>query len=275
LGINASGVAVGAGRQAFAVSLSGELTRFPEIDPNLGPASTYAYAINDHAQVTGGFLPPPGDSPYQVFRYSAEAGFVTLGTLPGLAPDTNYEGFAIDNSGRIVGRAYPPTASLCDGHAFRYTDATGMQDLNALALPRSGFQTLVAGTATNGTLIAGWGCLPDGYHIRGFRYHEDGTVDQIPTLPPPVPVDQSVAYGINQRGDIVGTAFGNGGGNNHAFVYTAAGKLININDFVDPASGWTLESAAAINDYGEVVGYGTHGDSRLRAFKIRLPDLSQ
>ena len=33
----------------------------------------------------------------------------------------------------------------------------------------------------------------------------------------------------------------------------------NLNDLIDPASGWTLTQALAINTSGQIVGYGSNG----------------
>ena len=42
----------------------------------------------------------------------------------------------------------------------------------------------------------------------------------------------------------------------HPFLYHA-GALTDLNNQIDPASGWVLETAAAINDAGQITGMGT------------------
>ena len=51
----------------------------------------------------------------------------------------------------------------------------------------------------------------------------------------------------------------------HAFVYTG-GSLADLNDLLAPGHGWEyLTSADAINDNGQIVGYGRIG-GQFRAF---------
>jgi hypothetical protein len=42
------------------------------------------------------------------------------------------------------------------------------------------------------------------------------------------------------------------------FDSTGQGNNINLNDLIDPSSGWILESANCINNNGWIVGYGTY-----------------
>ena len=48
--------------------------------------------------------------------------------------------------------------------------------------------------------------------------------------------------------------------------------MYDLNEFVDPASGWVLQIAEAINDSNVVVGTGTR-NGVIRGFKIALPNL--
>jgi probable HAF family extracellular repeat protein len=43
--------------------------------------------------------------------------------------------------------------------------------------------------------------------------------------------------------------------------------LTDLNDFLPPDSGWTLIGASAINDQGQIVGYGQH-NGQTRAFLL-------
>ena len=42
----------------------------------------------------------------------------------------------------------------------------------------------------------------------------------------------------------------------------------DLNDLVDPASGWTLTVAQSINDSGWIVGYGTNPAGQTHAFLL-------
>ncbi len=54
---------------------------------------------------------------------------------------------------------------------------------------------------------------------------------------------QSFAYGINNRGDVVGAA--DSGGTLHAVLYEK-GVLIDLNSLIPASSGWVLTEARGI-----------------------------
>jgi probable HAF family extracellular repeat protein len=60
---------------------------------------------------------------------------------------------------------------------------------------------------------------------------------------------------------VVGYAFTLGDSAYHAFLYTAW-ITTDLNTFLPGGSGWELEAATAINDAGQVVGYGLIGGQR-------------
>jgi probable HAF family extracellular repeat protein len=206
-------------------------------------------------------------------RYSGTGQPEQLGILPG-AQYSGSSGLAIDNLGRVVGVSNTVTRPLGwwdVGHAFLFTDAGGLRDLNELATSLGPFATLSQANASNGTTVVGHGFFPDGITIHAFRYQEGGAVTDIGSLSA-IGNYQSTAKGINQRGDIVGMSFGNQGDNGHAFIYTNEGQIHDLNEFVDPNSGWTLVSAEAISDNNDVVGQGTRNGA-THGFKMRVPNL--
>ncbi len=71
----------------------------------------------------------------------------------------------------------------------------------------------------------------------------------------------SAAYGINQSGVIVGDAE-NSAGQWRAIV-DIDGSMEDLNNLISPTSGWSLTAATAINDSGQIVGYGSNGDFLL------------
>ena len=72
---------------------------------------------------------------------------------------------------------------------------------------------------------------------------------------------------INNQGQIVGFADAPSGSPQHAFLY-CAGMMTDLNDLIDPTSGWTLEYAAGINDNGQIVGYGISPSSQIHGFLL-------
>jgi probable HAF family extracellular repeat protein len=67
----------------------------------------------------------------------------------------------------------------------------------------------------------------------------------------------SIARGINNRGEIVGGSLAKGDDDFRGFLYRN-GKLHDLNDFLEPDSGWELLQAVAINDNGEILGIGSN-----------------
>ncbi len=81
----------------------------------------------------------------------------------------------------------------------------------------------------------------------------------------------SYAYGINSSGQVVGwTDIGDISDGNrveHAFLYSGL-TMTDLNSLIDPSSGWELDSAQAINDAGQIVGYGINGLGQEHAFLL-------
>ena len=69
--------------------------------------------------------------------------------------------------------------------------------------------------------------------------------------------------GINNLGQVVGSG-GLLGGPAYAFLYdTNLGGMVDLNEYIDPNSGWVLGSALGINSSGQITGWGyLHGQSR-------------
>ena len=53
----------------------------------------------------------------------------------------------------------------------------------------------------------------------------------------------------------------------HAFLYSN-GSMTDLNSLIDPASGWTLHYAFAINDSGQIVGTGNNSLRQAHAFLL-------
>jgi probable HAF family extracellular repeat protein len=79
----------------------------------------------------------------------------------------------------------------------------------------------------------------------------------------------SIARSINNRGDIVGGSLAKGNDDFHGFLYRN-GKLNDLNDLLDPYSGWEVLQAVSINDNGEILGVGTsNGTDRIVLLRPR------
>ena len=78
-----------------------------------------------------------------------------------------------------------------------------------------------------------------------------------------------MAWAVNTSGDIVGQS-PNASGTPHAFLWKG-GVMQDLNDLVDPASGWVLAVAYGINDAGVIVGDGLLNGA-VRGFRLTPAD---
>lgn len=126
---------------------------------DLGVAPTYAAsfgtAINASGQVAGHVRSATGNRE-QIFRYTDGSGMVILGGFGQLNRASG-----INAAGDVVGWGQP-VLGLRQG--FVYTDAGGMQGLNALIDPAAGWFVLGAGGINDADQIAGWASGPAGQH---------------------------------------------------------------------------------------------------------------
>ena len=76
----------------------------------------------------------------------------------------------------------------------------------------------------------------------------------------------SFAYGINNMAQVVG--FSVVGGNDHAFLWKSGAGMQDLNNLVASSAGWMLGYAQAINDNGQIAGYGINPSGQTHAFLL-------
>jgi probable HAF family extracellular repeat protein len=218
-----------------------------------GGNSMQAYGINNSGTVVGSmFVTTPEDS-YQ-HAYTWSNGSVTdLGTL---SYGDGSRAFAINSHGDVAGAA----ANMFNGapnwpeDPFIYHNGV-MSGLGNLGGPWS------AATSINdqGQVVGylGVDSLPgnpgDLYPRSAFLY-ENGQMHMLGGLPADW---SSVAADVNNLGQVVGIA-GRNPGDGFAFLYEN-GEMIDLNTLIDPASGWTITDAAAINDVQQIAAQACRG----------------
>ena len=297
LGINNNGQIVGdsydsAGHSHAFLYNNGAMQGAMQDIGTLGGTGVYAMAINDDGHIVG-YSNISGNGSYHAFLYNSET-MQDLGTLPGLS---NSIAYAINKSGLVVG-ASGNNGGNGPGHGFFYSGGT-MQDLGALpGFSNDGASAInnygqVAGQAFNpGTDVAhaflcsngvmrdlgtlGADCnvfgMNDAGQVVGWseninagnNYHaflcDNGVMKDIGTLGG----NTSCACDINDSGQVVG--WSNTSSTPHAFLY-ANGTMIDLNTLVS-GSGWTFRQANAINENGQIVGYGIDPSWHQRAFLL-------
>ena len=80
-------------------------------------------------------------------------------------------------------------------------------------------------------------------------------------------IGSGVAYGINEQGMIVGAT-----GAQNAFLYVS-GILHDLNDLIDPDSGWNLLVAHGINNRGQIAGIGINSIGEEHGFMLTFEDV--
>ena len=92
----------------------------------------------------------------------------------------------------------------------------------------------------------------------------------------PVGFPYGEIYGMNASGQMVGLMWDSDaatGVTEHAFLFDCVHGVQDLNDLIDPASGWTLNFSRDINDAGQIVGSGTYLGEK-RAFLLTLNPLT-
>jgi probable HAF family extracellular repeat protein len=277
-----------AGQHGFLWSKSGGLKDLGTLS---GGNVSGAQGINDAGAVVGysNIKGQPATNFY-AFQWSSATGMVNLGTLPG---GSSSAAFQINSAGVIAGDSFN---SAGVSHATSWT-ARKIKNLGALpkslftaglAINDNGdivgesdlsygppFES--RGFLWNGSALVNLGTLPGGVTSIANAINASGEITgqsdgsttgghwhavlwdashKIHDLGVISGGTYSIGFALNDSGVVVGygNLFDNAA---HAMIWTAKAGMQDLNLLIPGNSGWVLINANAINNVGQITGYGT------------------
>jgi probable HAF family extracellular repeat protein len=245
-GIFVAGQAQNAAGQYHAFAFD----RFRNIEIDLGTlGGTSSVAYDASNQVIVGASRTAGDARMRAFQYQN-------GTMTALPVDLGGDSVArsVNEADDIVGYACTAGNGVCRPFLLSsgVTTFIGAANRNGVA-NRVNLRLDVVGSLS-----------PAGATTTRAFFYSNGILTELGTFGG----SSSEGRGLNEFGDVVGMAQ-NAAGQPRAFLWRN-GTMTDLNTLLPSGTGWVLESAAAISNGGQIVGYGTLNGKR-RAFLLTPP----
>jgi probable HAF family extracellular repeat protein len=226
---------------AFEWTSSGGMVNLGKLT---GGNSSCAFEINDSGIIAGDSFVGP------TIVDAASWTNQKIKSLGALSKSIFTTALDINDSGEIVGESIFSYGPPFTSHGFKWTTAGGLEDIGTLP----GGDTSMANAVNESGIIVGQsnaGSFLNVWHAVKWNVSDD--VEDLGTLPGGT---YSIGFGINDYSEIVG--YGNIADNAaHAMVWTTSEGMRDLNDLILANSGWVLINANAVNDTGQITGYGT------------------
>jgi probable HAF family extracellular repeat protein len=228
----------------------------------LGGPDANAIAINDRGQVAGdsytNSTPNPVLDTCGAFSFNVptedpflwqDGEMIDLGTLGGTCGLVT----GMNDQGQVIGQS--DLSGDLTFHPFLWSKSQGMQDLGTL-----GGDTGITNWINDAGDIAGKadlpGPAPQNHDAVLWKKHGAQKID-LGVLP----ADScSNAYYVNARGQVVGTSENRAlclvPTGEHAFLWENGGPMVDLNSLIPSGSSLDLTFAVAINNQGEIAGFG-------------------
>jgi hypothetical protein len=264
--INNSGQVVGESAQGRAVIFD---STGGGNNVTLSPEWSKALSINDNGQIVG--FSDVGSQRAILFDSTGNGNNIVLGQ--GIA-------YSINNTGQIVGM---DDSGSNRPHAMIF-DSTGTGNHTVLG------EGAAFSINNNGQIVGfeyrygGVIFAPQHIALRLIVYSNNDRGQILGFGPYGFPNDQYLSYLFDVNGDIVhlgeglaqdininGQIIGYRQSDQEAVLFdpTGGGNNITLNSLIDPACGWDLRIACAINDNGWIVGTGSHEGTYGEAFLLK------
>jgi probable HAF family extracellular repeat protein len=254
--INAKGNVVGASTDAF---FWGQTHGIQDLGTLPGGGYSSATAINFFGEVAG--LSGTADGNEHAVLITLHHPVQDLGVLP---KATSSDAYGLNDFGVVVGDS---SSSSGFDHAFLWNTFSRMLDLGTL--PGG---SISRATAVNDVeAVVGYSTINKNtqtHTYHAFLWIPFGGFVDLGTLPGD---DNSYAYAVNQFEHMAGESLLSTAGNDvvvgfadyagsegaiHAFIWTGARGMEDLNNLIPANSGWTLLEATGINVRGQIVGTG-------------------
>ena len=239
--------------RAFVAILNSSMFDISSLDRMLGGSFSVALGVNGLGQVVGYFHSAAAHmaSRNRVFLYSNQQ-VTDLGTFGGEDGIVT----AINDSGQMAGNyGTEPKADYAERTAFLYSGG------KVINLGTLGGKTTTATDLNNAAQVVGYSQIRSGEY-RAYIY-SGGALTDLGVLQGGT---QSLAYGINNSGQVVGASDSAAASTLHAFIYSG-GRMRDLNSLIPANSGWVLTEAREINNSGQIVGNGIK-DGHPRGFLL-------
>jgi len=208
-----------------------------------GGSSSSAFEINSAGEIAGDSFLSSGVVDATSWTSNK------IKNLGGLNKAIFTAGLDINDSGEIVGESVLSYGPPFSSRAFLWTGST-MKNLGVLP---GGITSIANAINTSGVIVGQSDGTSTGGSWHAVMWNASDKIRDLGVLPEGT---YSIAFDVNDSGVVVG--YGNGFGNEtHAMVWTSAGGMQDLNSLIPKDTGWVLVNANAINNLGQITGYGT------------------
>jgi probable HAF family extracellular repeat protein len=229
----------------------------------LGGPSSEAFAINNLGLIVGNSRISPATQERHPTLWNGRE-IIDLGTLEG---GIYADAFDINDAGNICGMScIGPGDNVC--HAF-FLRGGKMIDLGALPSGSPSVSQSEAAALNEDNVIVGSSDILVGgsWRHRAVRWREINGSWVLEPLPGTVGNASSAAYDINADGLIVGHFDAGPTLPGYPVVWDDDG-MHDLRELIPADSDWILSAALAINDAGQIVGYGRPSFFEERGFLL-------